>query len=83
MKHVVALHALHAADDVGRRVALRMAGMQTDPGWVREHIQRVKLRLGKVPGIGCERLVLLPYLLPFCLNTLVIVAHKIHPFSNK
>ena len=83
MEYVVPLHALHAADDVGRRVALRMAGMQAHPRRIREHVQRVKLRFGEVPGIGCECFVFLPYLLPFCLNTLVIVAHKIHPFSNK
>ena len=45
MEDVVALHPLHAADDIRGGIAFRMAGVQADAAGIREHIQRVELGL--------------------------------------
>ena len=75
MEHVEALHALVAAEDVGRRVALGVADVQARARRVREHVQTVELRLA-VPRLGPERLVLEPVFLPLLLDGgEIVVAH--------
>ena len=79
MEHVVALHPLHPAHDIRRRVALGMTGVQAHAAGVGEHVQRVELGLGKIPYVRMEGLVLLPVLLPFFLDHLRVV-NAVHTF---
>ncbi|MPM97682.1 hypothetical protein SDC9_144859 [bioreactor metagenome] len=72
MKHVEALHALVAADDVGRGVAFGMTHVKAGTGRIREHIQRVIFGfVGEVDGP--ERFFHRPARLPFGLDGLKIV----------
>ena len=69
-----------AADDVGGRVALRVAHVQAVAGGVREHVQHIQLGLvGKaaLPGIGLAKDPIgLPVLLPLLFDWgKVITAH--------
>ena len=81
MQDLEALHALVAAEHVGRGVPLGMPYMQTSPGWIREHVEAVKLRLLAARSLRrLESLVLQPVLLPFSLNGNVIVVH-LRPLS--
>src|SRR5262249_55612450 len=68
VQDVEAVHALEAAQDVGRGVAFRVADVQPGPARVGEHVEDVELGLTggrETAGVGCaERLVRLPELLP-------------------
>ena len=68
VQHVEAVHPLEAGEDVGRRVAFRVADVQAGPTRVRKHVEDVVLRFaghGRVAGIdGAEGLVRLPEVLP-------------------
>ena len=57
-----------------------MTGMQADAAGIREHIQRVKLGLGKVPHVRTEGLVILPELLPFGFNDFRVI-NAVHDLS--
>ena len=85
MEDVIALHALHAADDVRGGVAFRMAGVQADAARIGEHVQGVELGPGKVPDVRREGLVLLPVFLPFRLNGLRVInaVHASSPDPSK
>ena len=78
VQHVVALHPLHAGDDIRRRVALGMTRVQADAGGIREHIQHIVFGLGEIPHVGVEGIMLLPVLVPLGLNFCVIVIHAEH-----
>ena len=67
MKHVKALHALVAAEDVRGRVAFRMSHVQPRPRRIREHVETVELLLRVVPSVALERLVGKPICLPLLL----------------
>ena len=82
MQHVVALHALHAAHDIGGGIALGMACVQAYAGGIGEHIQDIVLGLGEIPHIGGEGVVLLPVLLPFLFNTGVAVNGVFHIYFS-
>ena len=75
VQHIEALHALHAGHDIGSGITLRMACVQTHAGGVREHIQNIILRLGKIPNIRMEGIVFFPIFLPFFLNGTVLIIH--------
>ncbi len=72
MQHVEALHAFVARDDVGRRIAFEMADMQAGPGGIREHVEAVKLGLGRIFHRP-ERAMLFPVGLPLRFNGVMIV----------
>ena len=78
VQNVVALHPLHAGDDIRRRVALGMTRVQADAGGIREHIQHIVFGLGEIPHVGVEGIMLLPVLVPLGLNFCVIVIHAEH-----
>ena len=80
MEDVIALHPLHAADDIRGGIAFRMTGMQADAAGIREHIQRVELGLGKVPHVRTEGLVILPELLPFGFDDFRVI-NAVHDLS--
>ena len=63
MQHVEAAHALVAAEDVGRGVALGMADVQTLAGGIGEHVEDVKFRF-RLVHFDAESLVFIPVLLP-------------------
>ena len=75
MKNVEALHSLVAAEDIGSRITLGVADMETGARRIREHVQTIKLlTLGVV--IRLERLVLKPITLPLLLYLgKIIIAH--------
>ncbi len=68
MKHVVSLHTFHSRNNIGCRIAFRMAGVKTDTRRIREHIQCVEFGLAKVPYVCLKGLVFFPVLLPLSLN---------------
>ena len=72
MQYVETLHPLVAADNIGCRIALRMTRMKTYTGRIREHIQSIELRLGKIIDIRLECLVVFPEFLPFLFDRLII-----------
>ena len=72
MQHVPAPHPFVASDDVGRDIALGMADVESGSRRVWEHVEDVKLGLGRVDA-GTKRLMLAPVGLPFRFNGLVIV----------
>ena len=82
VQHVVALHPLHPGHDIGSRIALGMACVQTHAGRVREHIQHIILGLGEIPDVRVEGVVFLPVLVPFSFNSSKIVVHCEHSFLN-
>jgi hypothetical protein len=73
VEHVVAGHALVAADDVGGGVTFRVADVQAGAARVGKHVEHVVFRLGgievRVAGTrGAEGFFGLPALLPFGLE---------------
>ena len=75
IQDVVALHTLFTADNIHGRKRARMADMKTGSGGVWELDQAVKLWLF-VPSDGGIGLLLLPFFLPFLLNSCKIVFHN-------
>ncbi len=73
MQNIVSLHALHAADDICCCISFRMSSMQTDTGWIWEHIQRIILRLREIMRICAERLMIRPVFLPFLFYRFMII----------
>ena len=55
VQHVVARHALEAAEDVGADVAERMADVQTRAARVREHVEHEQLAAGRPTFFGSAR----------------------------
>ena len=81
VQHVEALHALVAAEDVGRRIAFRMAHVQARAARVWEHVETVELLFALDVVRRFERLVLQPELLPFLLDfSIVVFGHFRFPF---
>jgi hypothetical protein len=72
-QHVEAHHALGTRDDIGRRVALRVADVEAVTRRIREHVEHVVLRPGAIRR-GQERLFLVPVLLPLLIDRLVVEA---------
>ena len=67
MQDIEALHPLVAANDIGGRVALGMANMESGPGRIRKHVESVKLRIfaARLARIGgAKRAVFGPMALP-------------------
>ena len=75
VQDVVALHTLFTADNIHGRKRARMADMKAGGGGVRKFDQAVKLWLF-VPSDGGIGLLLLPFFLPFLLNSCKIVFHN-------
>ena len=75
MEDVVALHPLHAADDIRRRVAFGVADVKALPRGIREHVQSVVFGLGKIMGVAVEGRMVIPIFPPFRLNLFVVVVH--------
>ena len=67
VQHAPPSHPLKAADDVRRRVPLRMPHMQPRAAGIREHIESVELLPRRHFG-SAESLVLCPVLLPLGLD---------------
>ena len=80
-EHVIALHAALAGDDIHRRVAARMADVQTRAGGIRELDQRVEFRLF-MAGFRLKAMGVLPFLLPLQLNLFGIVGFAHGFFSS-
>ena len=76
VKHIEALESLVAGIYVAGDVAQRMADVQTCSGRIREHIQNIELRLGRIL-LRLESAVLGPVGLPLFLNFPEIVVHFI------
>ena len=75
VEDVEALHALVAAEDVRRRIALGVAYVKARPRRVGEHVETVELRLVR-RGIRLERLVFQPVFPPFRFNgAVIVIAH--------
>ena len=72
VQDVEALHALVAAEDVRRRVALRVPDVKPRARRVGEHVETVEL-LALAVRVGLERLVFEPVLLPLLLDGREIV----------
>ena len=72
MQHVPAPHPFVTGDDIGRNIAFGMAHVESGSGRVREHIEDIKLGLGRV-DLRTKRLMLAPVGLPLRFNGLVIV----------
>jgi hypothetical protein len=68
VQNIIALPTLHTGHNIRSGIALGVAGVQAHTGGVREHIQHIVLRLGKIPHIGVEGVVLFPELLPLLFN---------------
>ena len=72
VQDVEALHALVAAEDVRRRIALRVADVESGAGRIGEHVEAVEL-LAPAVRVRLEGLVLEPELLPLLLDGRKIV----------
>ena len=84
VQDVFAPHAAEAADDVGRRIAFRMADMQTVARRVGKHVEDVEFLLTRGGIGGREGAAVFPLLLPFGFNPLrVIAGHGQFPLSRK
>ena len=68
-------HPQMPGDDVGGRVALRVADVESRPRRVREHVEHVALRPARAPH-GAERAVMLPVALPARFHLGVVVARN-------
>ena len=78
VQHVIAIHALEAAPDVGGGVALGMADVESRAGRIRKHVQHVELLAAVVAVHRPEGLVVRPVSLPLRLDLrrLVLLADK-------
>src|SRR5699024_4387950 len=74
MKDVITLHAFHTRHYVCRRVTFRVSNVKSGTGWIREHIQRVKLLL-VIFFFSFECFILFPQVLPLLFNLSVIISH--------
>ena len=74
MEHVEAAHPLVAGDDVGRRVALRVADVEPVPRGIGEHVEGVVLRPLGI-DVGAEGAVLVPVALPAGFDRAEVVGH--------
>ena len=74
MEDVESAHPLVASHDVGGRVALGMARVQTIARRVGKHVEGVVLGAGRI-DIGSESLVLLPIRLPLFFDAGRVVGH--------
>ena len=69
VQHALAVHPREAADDVGRRVPLRMPHVQPAAAGIREHVEHVQLLAARRRHLRrLERLVLVPVALPLGLD---------------
>ena len=73
MQNIAAAHAFVAREDIGRRVTLRMANMQSRAARIRKHVEDVKFRFRGIEiflaGIrSVKRAALFPDGLPFRLK---------------
>ncbi len=75
MEDVEALHALVAAQDVGRRITLGMPHVKSRTARIREHVQTVELGFARAVVRGFECLLVKPTLLPLLLDRRIIVVH--------
>ena len=65
VQDVVAVHAFETAPDIRRRIAFRMADVETGAGWIGEHVENVEFFPRLVAVHGLEGFVFLPEGLPF------------------
>ena len=73
VKDVEPAHPLVAADDVGGRVAFRVADVQARAAGIGEHVEHVELGLAGDEVAGAERLLTLPAGLPPGLDLLEVI----------
>ena len=77
VKHVVALHALHARNDIGCCITFGVTDMQSRAGGVGEHVEYIVFGSGKIVQVGVESSVAFPILGPFLFNFIKIgVSHR-------
>ena len=74
MQHIEAAQSLVARNDVAGDVAERMPNVQACATGIREHVERIELRLGQVV-LDAVGLVGPPLLPPLSLQVLVLVSH--------
>ena len=76
MQHVETAHPLVTRHRIADRVVPHVAHVQRARR-IREHFEQVVFRARRVVIDGAKRLLLLPHLLPLCLDTLrIVIAHS-------
>ena len=75
VEDVKALAALVPADDVGCSVSFGVPNVQARAGRVREHVETVEFRFGKIV-VRLETLIVCPVLLPFGFNFFEVIIHR-------